>query len=74
MIISDDTVFCLSTGKWATRFGQSGVMENFQVDGSGPVRIPMMHQGNYPIKMGADSDLSCTVSVLCSPVSQQCEH
>ncbi|XP_029303465.1 pigment epithelium-derived factor [Cottoperca gobio] len=48
-------------GKWVTRFGQSGAMENFQVDGGVPVRIPMMQQDNYPVKMGADSDLSCTI-------------
>ncbi|KAG7239091.1 hypothetical protein INR49_030023 [Caranx melampygus] len=48
-------------GKWVTRFSQNGVMENFQVDGSAPVRVSMMKQDNYPVKMGADSDLSCTV-------------
>ncbi|KAK5858143.1 hypothetical protein PBY51_002308 [Eleginops maclovinus] len=51
-------------GKWATRFGQSGVMENFQVDGAAPVRVPMMQQDNYPVKMGADSDLSCTIAQI----------
>uniref|UniRef100_A0A672FY27 Serpin domain-containing protein n=1 Tax=Salarias fasciatus TaxID=181472 RepID=A0A672FY27_SALFA len=56
-------------GKWATRFSQSGALENFQVDGGMPVRVPMMQQDNYPVKMGADSDLSCTVSVL-SPLSR----
>ncbi|KAI3374047.1 hypothetical protein L3Q82_022603, partial [Scortum barcoo] len=51
-------------GKWVTRFSQSGVMENFQVDGGAPVHIPMMHQDNYPVKMGADSDLSCTIAQI----------
>ncbi|KAF3840542.1 hypothetical protein F7725_006404 [Dissostichus mawsoni] len=50
-------------GKWVTRFGQSGVMANFQVDGAAPVRVPMMQQDNYPVKIGADSDLSCTESL-----------
>lgn len=52
-----------------TRFGQSGAMENFQVDGGVPVRIPMMQQDNYPVKMGVDSDLSCTVSAFYSETS-----
>ena len=56
----------LLTGRWVTRFSNSGVMADFQVDGAAPVRIPMMQQDNYPVKMGADSDLSCTVSVFCS--------
>ncbi|XP_070773505.1 pigment epithelium-derived factor [Enoplosus armatus] len=51
-------------GKWVTRFGQSGAMENFQVDGGAPVRIPMMQQDNYPVKMGVDSDLSCTIAQI----------
>uniref|UniRef100_UPI0037E93277 pigment epithelium-derived factor n=1 Tax=Semicossyphus pulcher TaxID=241346 RepID=UPI0037E93277 len=51
-------------GKWVTRFGQTGVLENFQVDGKAPVRIPMMQQDNYPMKMGADSDLSCTIAQI----------
>ncbi|XP_068436362.1 pigment epithelium-derived factor [Clinocottus analis] len=51
-------------GKWATRFGPSGAMENFQVDGGAPVRIPMMQQDNYPVKMGVDSDLSCTIAQI----------
>lgn len=38
-------------------------MENFQTDGGASVRISMMQQDNYPVKMGVDSDLSCTVSV-----------
>lgn len=44
-----------------TRFSQSGALENFQVDGGAPVQIPMMQQENYPVKMGVDSDLRCTV-------------
>ncbi|XP_042354527.1 pigment epithelium-derived factor [Plectropomus leopardus] len=51
-------------GKWVTRFGQSGNMESFQVDGGSPVRVPMMQQDNYPIKMGVDSDLSCTIAQI----------
>lgn len=51
-------------GKWVTRFGQSGAMENFQVEGGAPVRVPMMQQDNYPVKMGADSDLSCTIAQI----------
>lgn len=47
-----------------TRFSQSGALENFQVENGAPVRVPMMQQDNYPVKMGVDSDLSCTVSVL----------
>lgn len=51
-------------GKWATRFGQSGALESFQVDGAAPVRVPMMQQDNYPVKMGVDSDLSCTIAQI----------
>ncbi|XP_056140836.1 pigment epithelium-derived factor [Lampris incognitus] len=51
-------------GKWVTRFGQSGAMQNFQLDGKPPVRIPMMQQDNYPIKMGIDSDLGCTIAQI----------
>ncbi|KAM9846643.1 pigment epithelium-derived factor isoform 2-T2 [Aulostomus maculatus] len=51
-------------GKWVTRFGQSGSFENFQLDGASPVRIPMMQQDNYPVKMGVDSDLSCTIAQI----------
>ncbi|XP_029375259.1 pigment epithelium-derived factor [Echeneis naucrates] len=51
-------------GKWVTRFSQNGVMENFQVDGGAPVQVSMMKQDNYPVKMGADSDLSCTIAQI----------
>ncbi|XP_060941224.1 pigment epithelium-derived factor [Limanda limanda] len=51
-------------GRWVTRFGNSGVMDDFQVDGAAPVRIPMMQQDNYPVKMGVDSDLSCTIAQI----------
>ncbi|XP_034538813.1 pigment epithelium-derived factor [Notolabrus celidotus] len=51
-------------GKWVTRFSQTGVLENFQVDNGPPVRVPTMQQDNYPIKMGADSDLSCTIAQI----------
>lgn len=57
------------TGKWVTRFSRSGELGTFQLDGGTPVRIPMMQQDNYPVKMGADSDLSCTVSILLVRVS-----
>ncbi|CAB1437302.1 unnamed protein product [Pleuronectes platessa] len=43
-------------GRWVTRFSNSGVMDDFQVDGATPVRIPMMQQDNYPVKMGDRSD------------------
>lgn len=59
----------LATGRWATRFGQSAATENFQVDGGAPVRVPMMQQDNYPVKMGVDSDLGCTVSIFHSDVT-----
>lgn len=36
-------------------------MDNFQVDGQAPVLIPMMEQENYPVKMGKDPDIGCTV-------------
>lgn len=36
-------------------------MDNFQVDGQAPILIPMMEQENYPVKMGNDPDLGCTV-------------
>ncbi|KAJ0061537.1 hypothetical protein NL108_005531, partial [Boleophthalmus pectinirostris] len=51
-------------GKWVTRFGSTGSMSQFQVDGSTSVQVPMMRQDNYPIKMGIDSDLSCTIAEL----------
>ncbi|XP_034033504.1 pigment epithelium-derived factor-like [Thalassophryne amazonica] len=51
-------------GTWVTRFGQSGTTENFQLDGENSVRVPMMQQDNYPIKMGIDSDLSCTIAQI----------
>lgn len=40
-------------------------MMNFQLDGGTPVRVPMMQQVNYPMKLGVDSDLGCTVSTSC---------
>ncbi|XP_062341686.1 pigment epithelium-derived factor isoform X2 [Osmerus eperlanus] len=51
-------------GKWMTRFSQTGKMQNFQLDGEAPVSIPMMQQENYPVKMGIDSDLSCTIAQI----------
>ncbi|XP_053703858.1 pigment epithelium-derived factor isoform X2 [Synchiropus splendidus] len=50
-------------GKWVTRFGQTGVMDNFQLDSGASVRVPMMQQDNYPVKMGVDPDLRCTVAL-----------
>uniref|UniRef100_A0A8C7S5F6 Serpin domain-containing protein n=1 Tax=Oncorhynchus mykiss TaxID=8022 RepID=A0A8C7S5F6_ONCMY len=51
-------------GKWITRFSQSGLMEDFQLDGEVPARIPMMQQDNYPVKMGVDPDLGCTIAQI----------
>lgn len=51
-------------GKWVTRFGSAGPLGRFQLDGTPPVQVPMMQQDNYPIKMGIDSDLSCTIAEL----------
>ncbi|XP_047234317.1 pigment epithelium-derived factor [Girardinichthys multiradiatus] len=51
-------------GGWLTRFSQSGAQENFQVENGVPVRVPMMQQDNYPVKMGVDSDLSCTIAQI----------
>lgn len=51
-------------GGWVTRFSQSGAQENFQLENGAPVRVPMMHQENYPVKMGVDSDLRCTVAQI----------
>ncbi|XP_012673969.2 pigment epithelium-derived factor [Clupea harengus] len=49
-------------GKWITRFSQTSQKENFHLDGEEPVHVPMMHQTNYPIKMGKDSDIGCTIA------------
>ncbi|XP_076836216.1 pigment epithelium-derived factor [Brachyhypopomus gauderio] len=49
-------------GKWITRFGKTGQMEDFQLDGAAPARVAMMQQDHYPVKMGMDSDLSCTIA------------
>ncbi|KAM4546195.1 pigment epithelium-derived factor [Fundulus diaphanus] len=51
-------------GGWLTRFSQSRAQENFQVENGAPVLVPMMHQDNYPVKMGVDSDLSCTIAQI----------
>ncbi|KAL7853647.1 hypothetical protein AOLI_G00204910 [Acnodon oligacanthus] len=48
-------------GKWITRFGQAGKMDEFRLDGVAPARIAVMQQSNYPVKMGIDSDLGCTI-------------
>ncbi|KAL4608446.1 pigment epithelium-derived factor [Arapaima gigas] len=49
-------------GRWLTRFSQSGIMQDFQVDGAAPVKTAMMQQERYPIKLGNDPDLGCTVA------------
>ncbi|KAM9728690.1 pigment epithelium-derived factor isoform 2-T2 [Menidia menidia] len=51
-------------GRWVTRFSRSGAMEDFQVEGAAPVRVPMMQQDNYAVKMGADSDLNCLIAQI----------
>ncbi|XP_028322451.1 pigment epithelium-derived factor isoform X2 [Gouania willdenowi] len=51
-------------GKWENGFSQSNSLESFQIDGGTTVRVPMMHQDNYPVKMGVDSDLSCTIAQI----------
>ncbi|XP_061658424.1 pigment epithelium-derived factor [Syngnathoides biaculeatus] len=50
-------------GKWATAF-QPQSQQNFQQEGKAPVRVPMIQENNYPIKMGVDSDLSCTIAQI----------
>ncbi|XP_061558443.1 pigment epithelium-derived factor [Phycodurus eques] len=50
-------------GKWVTAF-QPQSLQNFQQEGKAPVRVPMLEQNNYPIKMGMDSDLSCTIAQI----------
>ncbi|XP_026875242.2 pigment epithelium-derived factor [Electrophorus electricus] len=49
-------------GKWITRFGKMGKMEDFQLDGAAPARVAVMQQENYPVKIGMDSDLGCTIA------------
>ncbi|KAK3524001.1 hypothetical protein QTP70_017518 [Hemibagrus guttatus] len=49
-------------GKWKTRFSQAGKKEEFQLDGEAPTTIAMMKQDHYPVKMGIDSDLGCTIA------------
>ncbi|XP_059206917.1 pigment epithelium-derived factor isoform X2 [Centropristis striata] len=51
-------------GQWVTRFSQGGAMNSFQLEGGASVRVPMMQQDNYPMKMGVDSDLSCTIAQI----------
>lgn len=48
-------------GKWITRFSETGKKEEFQLDGEAPTTIAVMKQNHYPVKMGIDSDLGCTV-------------
>ncbi|CAL1572555.1 unnamed protein product [Knipowitschia caucasica] len=50
-------------GRWATRFSRS-VSGQFQIEGSSPVQVPMMQQDDFPLKIGIDSDLSCTIAEL----------
>ncbi|XP_072518674.1 pigment epithelium-derived factor isoform X1 [Salminus brasiliensis] len=49
-------------GKWVTRFSQAGKMDEFQLDGQAPTRVAVMQQQHYPVKMGIDSDLGCTIA------------
>ncbi|XP_060792396.1 pigment epithelium-derived factor [Neoarius graeffei] len=49
-------------GKWITRFSQTGKKEEFQLDGEAPVSIAVIKQDHYPVKLGIDSDLSCTIA------------
>ncbi|XP_030648915.1 pigment epithelium-derived factor [Chanos chanos] len=49
-------------GKWATSFSQANRMEPFQTDGGASTQVVMIQQKHYPIKMGIDSDLSCTIA------------
>ncbi|TSL04415.1 Pigment epithelium-derived factor [Bagarius yarrelli] len=49
-------------GKWITRFSQAGKKEEFQLDGEAPTTVTMMKQDHYPVKMGIDSDLGCTIA------------
>uniref|UniRef100_A0A8C7JWI7 Serpin domain-containing protein n=1 Tax=Oncorhynchus kisutch TaxID=8019 RepID=A0A8C7JWI7_ONCKI len=55
---------CVCVVKWMTRFSKSGVMEDFQLVGEAPARISMMQQDNYPVKMGVDPDLGCTIAQI----------
>ncbi|XP_017348048.1 pigment epithelium-derived factor [Ictalurus punctatus] len=49
-------------GKWITRFSETGKKEEFQLDGEAPTTIAVMKQNHYPVKMGIDSDLGCTIA------------
>uniref|UniRef100_W5LQV1 Serpin domain-containing protein n=1 Tax=Astyanax mexicanus TaxID=7994 RepID=W5LQV1_ASTMX len=49
-------------GKWTTRFSQAGRMDEFQLDGQAPTRVSVMQEQYYPVKMGIDSDLGCTIA------------
>ncbi|XP_035291124.1 pigment epithelium-derived factor [Anguilla anguilla] len=49
-------------GQWVTRFSNSGKMENFQVDGAPATQVPTMQQDRYPVRLGFDTDLGCTVA------------
>ncbi|XP_063041601.1 pigment epithelium-derived factor isoform X2 [Engraulis encrasicolus] len=51
-------------GKWQTHFSQANQMEEFQLDGEQPVRVPMLRQANYPLKMGKDSDIGCMMAQI----------
>lgn len=44
-------------------------MDTFQVDNGAAASIPMMKQDNYPVKMGVDSDLQCTVNATITAVT-----
>ncbi|KAF5896409.1 pigment epithelium-derived factor, partial [Clarias magur] len=51
-------------GKWKTRFSQADKKEEFQLDGQSPATISMMKQDHYPVTMGIDSDLACTIAQI----------
>ncbi|KAJ8267217.1 hypothetical protein GJAV_G00139890 [Gymnothorax javanicus] len=49
-------------GQWVTRFSQSGKTQDFQVDGGPATKVPTMQQDRYPVRMGTDTDLGCTIA------------
>lgn len=51
-------------GKWHTHFSQTNQLQNFHLDGEEPVQVSMMHQTNYPLKMGKDSDIGCMIAQI----------
>ncbi|KAI5620169.1 pigment epithelium-derived factor precursor [Silurus asotus] len=49
-------------GKWITRFSQVGKKEEFQLDEGASTTTDTIKQDNYPVKIGIDSDLGCTIA------------